>query len=114
MYGGYSLSIRSRCGEYFFPFCRLLFCPIDSVLCLTEAFQFHEVPLIVGLSACTTSVLFGKLSPVPMHSRMSPLSLLSGSVNLNFMLRSLVHLDLSFVQGDGHGSVCLLPHTTSS
>jgi hypothetical protein len=30
----------------FFPICRLLICLIDYVLCLTEAFQFHEVPLI--------------------------------------------------------------------
>jgi hypothetical protein len=26
--------------------CRLPYCPIDSILCLTEAFQFHEVPFI--------------------------------------------------------------------
>jgi hypothetical protein len=25
-----------------------------------------------------------------------------------FMLRSLIHLDLSFVQGDRHGSICIL------
>ena len=30
----------------FFPICRLSICPIDYVLCLTEDFQFHEVPFI--------------------------------------------------------------------
>jgi hypothetical protein len=27
-----------------------------------------------------------------------------------FMLRSLIHLDLSFVQGDKYGSMCILLH----
>ena len=39
-------------GEDLFPFFRLSFCPINSVLSLTEAFQFHEVPLINHLSQC--------------------------------------------------------------
>jgi hypothetical protein len=29
-----------------FPICRLPICLIDCVLCLTESFQFHEVPFI--------------------------------------------------------------------
>jgi hypothetical protein len=29
-----------------FPFCQLPFCPIDGVICLTEAFQFYEVVFI--------------------------------------------------------------------
>jgi hypothetical protein len=41
------------------PFSRLLFCPFDDVLCLTEAFQFHEVLLDnVDISACMIGVLF--------------------------------------------------------
>ena len=39
-------SVGCRVSEYFFPNSRLLICPIDSVLCLTETFQFHEVPII--------------------------------------------------------------------
>jgi hypothetical protein len=31
----------------FFPICKLLICLINYVLCLTEAFQFHEVPFII-------------------------------------------------------------------
>jgi hypothetical protein len=30
----------------FFPISRFLICLIDYVLCLTAAFQFHEVPLV--------------------------------------------------------------------
>jgi hypothetical protein len=32
--------------KIFSPYCRLLFCPIDSVFCLVEALQFHEVPIL--------------------------------------------------------------------
>jgi hypothetical protein len=32
--------------KIFFPFCRLLFYPFDCVLCLIEAFQFHEILFI--------------------------------------------------------------------
>jgi hypothetical protein len=32
--------------KIFFPICKLLICLIDYILCLTEAFQFHEVPFI--------------------------------------------------------------------
>jgi hypothetical protein len=39
-------SVRHGVSKDIFPICRLLFCPIDNVLCLSEAFQFHEVPFI--------------------------------------------------------------------
>jgi len=32
--------------KIFFPIYMLLICPIEYVVCLTEAFQFHEVPFI--------------------------------------------------------------------
>jgi hypothetical protein len=32
--------------KIFFPICKLLFCPIDRVLCLVEPFQFHKVPFV--------------------------------------------------------------------
>jgi hypothetical protein len=53
--------------------------------------------LIVDLSAWAVSVLFRKLSPVPMCSRLFPtFSSVRFSMS-SFMLRSLIHLDLSFV-----------------
>ena len=43
---GYFLSVGCKVGEHPFPICSLPFCPIDSVLCLTETLQLHEVPFI--------------------------------------------------------------------
>ena len=41
----------------------------------------------------------------------SPFSLISGSVYLvEIMFRSIIHLDLSFVQGDKYGSIFILLH----
>ena len=56
--------------------------------------------LIVDLSDCAVDVLFMKLFPVPMCSRLFPtFSSIRFSVS-GFKLKSLIHLDLSFVQGD--------------
>ena len=53
--------------------------------------------LIVSLNVCAPGVLFRKWSPVPMHSSILPtFSSITFSV-ASFMLRSLIHLDLSFV-----------------
>lgn len=46
------------------------------ILCLTEAFALHAVPLIVNLHALTLNVLFRKLFPVSMHARLSLLHFL--------------------------------------
>ena len=56
--------------------------------------------LILDLSAYTIGVLFKKLSPVAKHLRLFPNY---SSIRFNvfgFILRSLIFLDLSFVQGD--------------
>ena len=94
-----------------FPICRLPFCPLGSFFCLTEAFRFHEVHLLIAnLSAYDSDALFRKMSPVPMRSRLlTTFSSIRFSV-FSFMLRSLIHLDLSFVQGDKYGSICILLH----
>ena len=66
--------------------------------------------LIVSLSVCATGVLFRKWSPVPMHSSVfSTFSSMMFSV-VGFMLRSLSHLDLSFVHGDRNGFICNFLH----
>jgi hypothetical protein len=58
-------------------------------------------------------VLFRKLTPVPVSSRLFPtFSSIRFSVS-GFMLRSLIHLDLSFVQGDKYGSIFILLHRDS-
>jgi hypothetical protein len=64
--------------------------------------------LIFDLNACAIGVSFRNLSP--MSSRLLPnFSSIMANVS-SFMLRSLTHLDLSFVQGDKYGTICILLH----
>jgi hypothetical protein len=48
---------------------------------------------------------------VPMSSRLFPTFCSIRFIISGFMLRSLIHLDLSFVQGDKYGSIFILLHT---
>lgn len=53
-----------------------MFYLLDSFLCLTGAFQFHETLFINFCSWCLAiSVVFRRSSPVPIHWRLYPLSL---------------------------------------
>lgn len=79
---------------------------------LTVSFAFQKLLSImrshflsVDLSACNTSVLLRKLSPVPMQSRLLPsFSFIRFSAS-DFMLRFSIHLELCFVKDDKYGSV---------
>ena len=73
---------------------------------LQKIFSFMKFHLsIVDLRARTIVILFTKLSPIPMHSRLLPsFSSIRFSVS-GFMLRSLIHLDLRFMQGNNYGSI---------
>jgi hypothetical protein len=64
--------------------------------------------LIVDLSACTHDTLFRKTSHVPLTSRLT--SIFSSIRFSGFILRSLIHLELSFVQGHKFGSIWILLH----
>ena len=68
---------------------------------LQNLFSFRRSHLlIVSLSVCAAGVIFRKWFPVPMCSSVLPtFSFIRFSV-AGFMLRSLIHLDLSFVHGD--------------
>ena len=57
-----------------------------------------------------TLVLFMKLSTVEMHSRLFRFSYVGFSVSC-FMLRYLVHLDYSYVQGHKYGCMYIVLHT---
>ena len=78
----------------------------DSALCLQKVFSFRRFHLlIVSLSVCATGVIFRKWSPVPICSRLLlTFSSVSFSVT-EFMLRPLLHLDLSFVHCYGYASI---------
>ena len=82
---------------------------------MTVSFALHKLLsfrrphlFIVALIVSATGVLPRKWSPVPMSCRL--LSTFS-SIRFNvvrLMLMSLIHLDLSFVHGDGYGSIFIL------
>ena len=59
--------------------------------------------LTVSLSACAAGVIFRKWFPMPMRSKYTS-HYIRFSV-AGFMLRSLIHLDLSFMHGDRYGSI---------
>ena len=65
---------------------------------------------IFSLTAQAIAVLFRNFSPVPISSRLFPtFSSISFSVS-GFMWSSLIHLDLTLVQGDRNGSIHILLH----
>jgi hypothetical protein len=84
---------------------------------LTVSFALHELCnfmrfhlLILDLTVQAIGVLFRNFSPLSVCSRLFPtFSSISFSVSC-FMWRSLIHLDLSFVQGDKNGSIRILLH----
>ena len=61
-----------------------------------------------SLIVCTTGVLPKKWSPVPMSCRLLPTFSSIRFKVVRLMLRSLIHLDLSFVHGDRYGSTFIL------
>lgn len=63
--------------------------------------------LIVNLSVGAIGVLFKKLSLVPMFSG---LFLTFSSLRLNVSVQIFDLLGLGFLQGDRHGSICILLH----
>jgi hypothetical protein len=81
------------------------------VFCLSEALQFYESNLLIlNLTAQAIAVLFRNFSPVPISSRLFPtFSPISFRVS-GFIWISLIHLDLSFVHGNKHGSIHILLH----
>jgi hypothetical protein len=65
---------------------------------------------ILDLTAQAIAVLFRNFPPVPISSRLSPTF---SSINFNvsgLMWRSLIQLNLSFVQRDKNGSISILLH----
>jgi hypothetical protein len=66
--------------------------------------------LILDLTAQAIAVLFRNFSAMAIPSRLSPtFSSINFSVS-GFMWPSLIHLDLSFVQGDKNGSIRIFLH----
>ena len=64
--------------------------------------------LILDLSTYTIGILSRKFSPVPICSKLFPTSSSIRFSVSGFMLRSLIYLALSYVQGDKNESICIL------
>jgi hypothetical protein len=78
---------------------------------LQKIFGFMRFHLsIVDQRALASDVLFRKFSPVSVCSRLFPIFFFISFSVSSFMWRSLIYLDLSFVQGDKNGSICILLH----
>ena len=75
---------------------------------LLSFWLFHL--LIVVLSVCATGIIFRKWSSVTMYSRLLPTSSSIKFSVTEFMLMSLIHLNLSFVHSYRYGSIYILLH----
>ena len=86
-------------------------CSFVLLLSLQKLFSFiRSHLLIIDHNIWAGDVLFRKLSPIPIYSRLFPtFPFIIFSVS-SFMLRSLIHLDLSFVQCDKYGCICICLH----
>ena len=87
------------------------FVPLTVSFALQNLCNFMRSHLsIFDLIAQAIALLFRNFSPVPISSRVFPtFSSINFSVS-GFMWSSVIHLDLSFVQGDKNGSVHILLH----
>ena len=100
IYFGYQPSVRCRASEYLFQICRLLFCPIGSVLCLTQTFEFHlsnYQSLILELEQlvfCSGNCLLCQCIQLYLTLSLYKIQCIQAYVAI------LDPLDLSFVQGD--------------
>ena len=87
------------------------FVPLAAFFSLQKNFismRFHSS--IVDLRTWFTGLLYGKFSLVPMHSRLfATFSCIKLYIS-GFILRSLIHMDLTFVPGNRYGSICILLH----
>ena len=87
----------------------VLFVLMTVSFALQKLYNFMRSHLsILDLTAQAIAVLFRNFSPVPISSRLFPtFSSISFSVS-GFMWSSLIHLDLTLVQGDRNGSIRIL------
>lgn len=81
-----------------FLFCKIVLCPNECVLCLAENLMFHEIHLlIVDSSAYVNVAMFRKSLPVAISSRIFQIFSSKRFRVSDFILRPLIHLELSFV-----------------
>jgi hypothetical protein len=93
--------------KIFFSICWVPLVPLTVSFALKNLCSFLRSHLsILDLTAQAIGVPFRNYFPVLMCLRLFPtFSSISFSVS-GFMWQSLIHLDMSFVQGDKNGSIC--------
>lgn len=77
---------------------------------LYRNFLLHEVLFIVSLNGCATWALFKKSFSEPMSSSLSATFSPIGFRVSGLKLRSLIHLESSFAQGDRDRSIFIVLH----
>ena len=78
---------------------------------LQKLFSFERSYLFTGvLSVCATGVTFRKWSPVPMRLSVLPIFFSVKFSMIEYILRSLIHLNLRFMHGDRYGYIFILLH----
>lgn len=90
---------------------RLSFYPNDNILCITSFFfsdSWHYMLSIAVLRAWAIGDLFKQFSSITIHSRVFFTFFSMRFHVCIFMLRYFIHLNLSFVQGNKYGSICIL------
>ena len=89
--------------------CRFVFLTVSSALQIL-CYLFTSHFSILGLRAQAIGVLFRKISLVPICSKVFP-TFSSNSFSVpGLMWRSLIHLHLSFLQGDKKGFIFIFLH----
>ena len=95
-----------RSGSFF-----SLFVLLTVSFALQKLWSFIRSHLsILDLTAHAIAVLFRNFSPVPISSRLFPTFYSISFTVSDFMWSSLIHLDLTLVQGDRNGSIHILLH----
>jgi hypothetical protein len=94
--------------KIFFHFFGCLFVLLTVSFALQKLCCMRAHLSIPDLTAEAIGVLFRNFFPGSIYSRFSP-TFSSTSVSISgFLLKSFIHLDLNFVQGNKNGSICIL------
>lgn len=79
----------------------------------TDVYRFMRSLLLIAiLSAYGTSILLQKCFPMPMILRIFSTFSFFRFRLYSLLLKSFIHLELSFILGDRYGCICIHLHTT--
>ena len=104
------LRVTPRYFVYFVTIVKGVLVPIPLIICIKERGYWY---VWVYFIYCHFAKLFisSRSSLIPMNLRAFPTFSSIRFCVFGFMLRPLIHLDLSFIQGDKYGSIVIPLHT---